>query len=65
MNKNFKLYGGDEDTRKRNSRLEKGAMFDLLQPECFETYMNYTPVDEGTDDDNVNLLETINTVLIY
>ena len=59
VNKNFKLYGGDEDTRKRNSRLEKGAMFDLLQPECFETYMNCTPVDEGTDDDNVNLLETI------
>ena len=46
-------FYGSADERVENLRLERRAYFDLLQPDCFETYVNCTVHENNT------ILETV------
>ena len=54
--RNLRSFPGDDDeTRLAYSRLESSARFDLLQPACFDTFVNCTLINEDSD----AILETI------
>ena len=50
-------HGVTEDERNRSVRSESDAYFDLIQPECFQRFMNCTHVNMDTDTHTI--LETI------
>ena len=58
VNQNIMNYDGDDvDQRLENSRLERRAMYGLVDPRSFERFMNCTRINVDTDDNTI--LETI------
>ena len=59
LSKNIMYFPGqDTEERKHNAELERRAMFDLVQPQSFEHFINCTRINTTTPTE-VSLLETI------